>query len=42
LRRMGSSSATVCTKSVNVAAIATYGAAGFEQLPDVPDLRRDD
>jgi GNAT superfamily N-acetyltransferase len=41
LRRLGSSSATVCTRSANVAAVATYRSAGFEQLPDVPDLRRD-
>lgn len=42
LRRMGSSSATVCTISANVGAVATYRSAGFEQLPDVPDLRRGD
>jgi GNAT superfamily N-acetyltransferase len=40
LRRMGSSSATVCTGSSNVGAVATYRAAGFQQLPDVCDLRR--
>jgi ribosomal protein S18 acetylase RimI-like enzyme len=40
LRRLGSSSATVCTRSSNVGAIATYRSAGFQQLPDVPDLRR--
>jgi GNAT superfamily N-acetyltransferase len=40
LRRLGSSSATVCTRSSNLGAIATYRSAGFQQLPDVPDLRR--
>jgi ribosomal protein S18 acetylase RimI-like enzyme len=40
LRQMGSSSATVCTTSSNVGAVATYRSAGFRQLPDVPDLRR--
>jgi GNAT superfamily N-acetyltransferase len=40
LRRLGSSSATVCTSSTNVGAVATYRSAGFLQLPDVPDLRR--
>jgi GNAT superfamily N-acetyltransferase len=40
LRRLGSSSATVCTRSSNVGAIATYRSAGFQQLPEVPDLRR--
>jgi len=40
LRRLGSSSATVCTTSANVGAVATYRAAGFQQLPDVTDLRR--
>ena len=40
LRQMGSSSATVCTRSANVGAVATYRSAGFQQLPDVPDLRR--
>lgn len=43
LRELGSSSATVCTRSANVGAVATYQAAGFERLPDVPDfcLRRE-
>lgn len=41
LRRMGSSSAVVCTPSSNVAGVATYTAAGFEQLPEVRDRRRD-
>jgi GNAT superfamily N-acetyltransferase len=40
LRRLGSSSAMVCTPSANVPAVATYEAAGFRRLPDVPDLRR--
>ncbi|MGB8180367.1 MAG: GNAT family N-acetyltransferase [Acidimicrobiales bacterium] len=40
LRRLGSSSAIVCTGSSNVGAVATYRSAGFEQLPDVSDLRR--
>jgi ribosomal protein S18 acetylase RimI-like enzyme len=40
LRRLGSSSAIVCTRSTNVGAVATYRSAGFQRLPDVPDLRR--
>ncbi|MGZ4600063.1 MAG: GNAT family N-acetyltransferase [Oryzihumus sp.] len=40
LRELGSSSATVCTPSANVGAVATYTSAGFQQLPDVPDLHR--
>ncbi|MFO0971224.1 MAG: GNAT family N-acetyltransferase [Candidatus Saccharimonadales bacterium] len=40
LREMGSSSATVCTDSVNVGAVATYKSAGFEELPDIEDLTR--
>jgi ribosomal protein S18 acetylase RimI-like enzyme len=40
LRELGSSSAIVCTESSNVGAVATYRSAGFEQLPDVRDLRR--
>lgn len=40
LRELGSSSATVCTESARVGAVATYAAAGFRQHPDVPDLRR--
>jgi GNAT superfamily N-acetyltransferase len=40
LREMGSSSALVCTDSSNAGAVATYRSAGFQQLPDVPDLRR--
>jgi ribosomal protein S18 acetylase RimI-like enzyme len=41
MRHMGSSSATVCTRSANLGAVATYRSAGFLQLPDVPDLCRD-
>ena len=40
LRELGSSSATVCTASSNVGAVATYKSAGFQQLPDVRDLHR--
>ncbi|GAA4695001.1 hypothetical protein GCM10023349_07710 [Nocardioides conyzicola] len=40
LREMGSSSATVCTPSSNVGGVAAYVSAGFQQLPDVADLRR--
>jgi len=40
LRRLGSSSAIVSTGSSNVGAVATYRSAGFQQLPDVSDLRR--
>ena len=40
LRELGSSSATVCTPSANVGAVAAYRSAGFQQLSDVPDLRR--
>ncbi|HEY6934891.1 MAG TPA: GNAT family N-acetyltransferase, partial [Marmoricola sp.] len=40
LREMGASSATVCTRSSNVGAVATYASAGFSRLPDVPDFRR--
>lgn len=41
LRELGSSSATVCTPSSNAGAVATYRAAGFAQLPEVCDQRRD-
>jgi GNAT superfamily N-acetyltransferase len=41
LRELGSSSATVCTPSANVAAVATYASAGFQKLPEVRDRRRD-
>ena len=40
LREMGSSSATVCTRSSNVGAVATYVSAGFQRLSDVTDFRR--
>lgn len=40
LREMGASSATVCTPSSNVGAVATYASAGFRRLPDVTDFRR--
>jgi ribosomal protein S18 acetylase RimI-like enzyme len=40
LRDMGASSATVCTPSSNVGAVATYVSAGFRRLPDVTDFRR--
>lgn len=41
LRELGSSSAVACTQSANVGAVATYKSAGFRQLPETPDLRRD-
>ncbi|GIJ20022.1 hypothetical protein Vlu01_06460 [Micromonospora lutea] len=40
LREMGSSSAIVCTESANAGAVATYRSAGFQQDPEVRDLRR--
>jgi GNAT superfamily N-acetyltransferase len=40
LREMGSSSALVCTPSSNIAAVATYRSAGFDQRPAVRDLCR--
>ena len=40
LQEMGSSSATVCTPSSNVGAVAKYASAGFQRLPDVTDFRR--
>jgi GNAT superfamily N-acetyltransferase len=40
LQELGSSSATVCTPSSNVGAVATYRSADFQQLPDVRDLHR--
>ncbi|HZO50147.1 MAG TPA: GNAT family N-acetyltransferase [Gaiellaceae bacterium] len=39
LQKLGSSSAIVCAESSNVAAVATYKSAGFQQLPEVRDLR---
>lgn len=41
LRELGSSSAIVCTPSVNVGAVAAYRSAGFQQLPEVRDRFRD-
>ena len=41
LRDLGSSSAIVCTRSANVAGVATYAAAGYVPLPEVRDRRRD-
>ncbi len=40
LRQLGASSATVCTSSSNVAAVATYKSAGLAQVREVPDLHR--
>lgn len=40
LQELGSSSAIVCTPSVNVGAVATYKSAGFQQLPEVRDQCR--
>jgi ribosomal protein S18 acetylase RimI-like enzyme len=42
LRKLGSSSAIVCTTSSNVGAVATYLSAGFERLPERRDRRRDE
>ncbi|WP_310964823.1 GNAT family N-acetyltransferase [Nocardioides terrisoli] len=39
LQELGSSTATVCTPSANVAGVAAYVSAGFERLPDVTDFR---
>jgi len=41
LQELGSSSALVCTPSRNVGAVATYRSAGFQQLPERLDQRRD-
>ncbi|HSN02785.1 MAG TPA: GNAT family N-acetyltransferase [Acidimicrobiales bacterium] len=41
LRELGASSATVCTRAANVAAVATYASAGFVELAPVTDFRRD-
>jgi ribosomal protein S18 acetylase RimI-like enzyme len=41
LRRLGSSSALVCTPSARAAAVATYRSAGFQQLPERLDRTRD-
>lgn len=40
LQKLGSSSAEVCTHSVNTAAVATYRSAGFQQLPERLDRSR--
>jgi ribosomal protein S18 acetylase RimI-like enzyme len=40
LQELGASSATVATPAFNVGAIATYKAAGFEQLPEKRDVYR--
>ncbi|HXH80312.1 GNAT family N-acetyltransferase [Nocardioides sp.] len=40
LKEMGSSHAFVSTPSSNVGAVATYRAAGYEEKPQVGDLRR--
>jgi ribosomal protein S18 acetylase RimI-like enzyme len=40
LQELGSSSAIVCTPSVNVGAVATYTSAGFQQLPEIRDQQR--
>jgi ribosomal protein S18 acetylase RimI-like enzyme len=40
LQELGSSSAIVCTPSVNVGAVATYKSAGFQQLPEIRDQCR--
>jgi ribosomal protein S18 acetylase RimI-like enzyme len=40
LRELGASSVTVCTPSANTVGVAAYLSAGFERLPDTPDLRR--
>lgn len=40
LRDAGASSATVCTETARVAAVATYRAAGYVAEPDARDLRR--
>lgn len=42
LQELGSSSATVCTPSSNIGAIATYTSAGFQQLPQRRDRSRID
>lgn len=41
LQQLGSSSAIVCTPSFNVGAVATYKSAGFQQLSEIRDQRRD-
>lgn len=41
LKKLGSSSALVCTPSARAAAVATYKSAGFQQLPERLDRSRD-
>ena len=41
LRELGSSSATVCTRTSNVGGVATYTSAGYRPLAERRDLRRD-
>jgi ribosomal protein S18 acetylase RimI-like enzyme len=41
LQELGSSSAVVCTPGSNIGAVATYQSAGFQQLPEMRDRRRD-
>ena len=41
LQKLGSSSATVCTRVSNVGGVATYEAAGFTRLPERRDRYRD-
>jgi ribosomal protein S18 acetylase RimI-like enzyme len=41
LKRLGSSSAQVCTRSSLTGAVATYKSAGFQQLPERLDRTRD-
>jgi ribosomal protein S18 acetylase RimI-like enzyme len=40
LKKLGSTSALVCTRSANVGAVATYKSAGFQQLPERLDRSR--
>ena len=40
LRRLGSSTALVCTPTANTAAVAAYRSAGFHPLPEVRDRYR--
>jgi len=41
LKSLGSSSAEVCTRSANTAAVGTYKSAGFQPLPQRLDRSRD-
>ncbi|HEY5229524.1 MAG TPA: GNAT family N-acetyltransferase [Galbitalea sp.] len=41
LQKLGSSSATVCTRMSNVSGVATYESAGFTRLPERRDRYRD-